>query len=85
MQLFRMRNNTEAAGAAPRKRHRLIYLLSVAQRRVQRAVATSSGNAVSPAQAGLLFVLGRQNGVPMGRRGLRSIWGRLGSAGWSIA
>jgi DNA-binding MarR family transcriptional regulator len=49
--------------------HRLIYLLNVAQRRVQRAVAADSEGAVSPAQAGLLFVLGRQDGVSMGEAG----------------
>jgi DNA-binding MarR family transcriptional regulator len=61
-----------------RKNHRLVYLLSVAQRRVQRAVTASSESAVSPAQAGLLFVLGRQDGVVMGGAALD-----LGPAGIS--
>jgi DNA-binding MarR family transcriptional regulator len=51
------------------KDHRLIYLLTVAQRRVQRAVAASAVESVSPAQAGLLFVLGRQDGILMGEAG----------------
>jgi DNA-binding MarR family transcriptional regulator len=41
----------------------------VAQRRVQRAIATSSADAVPPAQAGLLFVLGKQDGALMGEAG----------------
>ena len=61
-----------------RKNHRLVYLLSVAQRRVQRAVTASSESAVSPAQAGLLFVLGRRDGVVMGGAALD-----LGPAGIS--
>ena len=81
MHLFRMRNKMRAAGAAPRRRHRLIYLLSVAQRRVQRAVAASSGNVVSPAQAGLLFVLGRQDGVSMGEAGAALDLGPAGISG----
>src|ERR1700753_281444 len=47
---------------------RLIYLLNVAQRRVQRFVATQRAGA-TPAQSGLLFVLGRQDGLSMGEAG----------------
>lgn len=64
-----------------RKNHRLVYLLSVAQRRVQRAVTASSESAVSPAQAGLLFVLGRQDGVVMGEAGAALDLGPAGISG----
>lgn len=64
-----------------RKHHRLIYLLSVAQRRVQRAVGTNSAEAVSPAQAGLLFVLGKQDGVLMGEAGAALDLGPAGISG----
>ena len=47
---------------------RLIYLLNVAQRRVQRFVARQRRGA-TPAQSGLLFVLGRQDGLSMGEVG----------------
>ena len=59
-----MRNNE--AGA---KHHRLIYLLSVAQRRLQRWMAAQPESEVTPAQAGLLFILGKQDGVLMGEAG----------------
>ena len=46
--------------------HRLVFLLNVAQRRLQRHVAARSGDSgVTAAQSGLLFVLGQQDGVPM--------------------
>ena len=64
-----------------RKNHRLIYLLRVAQRRVQRAVTASSESAVSPAQAGLLFVLGRQDGIVMGEAGAALELGPAGTSG----
>jgi DNA-binding MarR family transcriptional regulator len=65
---------------APRP-HRLVYLLSVAQRRVQRALAASSVDAVSPAQAGLLFVLGKQDGALMGEAGAALDLGPAGISG----
>jgi DNA-binding MarR family transcriptional regulator len=50
-----------------RANHRLVFLLNVAQRRLQRHVATRNGDSgVTAAQAGLLFVLGQHDGVPMG-------------------
>jgi DNA-binding MarR family transcriptional regulator len=64
-----------------RKNHRLIYLLSVAQRRVQRAAAGNSAEAVSPAQAGLLFVLGKLDGVSMGEAGAALDLGPAGISG----
>ena len=42
---------------------RLIYLLNVAQRRVQRFVVAQSPKGVTAAQAGLLFVLGQRDCV----------------------
>ena len=45
---------------------RLIFLLNVAQRRVQRFVATQAPKGVTATQAGLLFVLGRRDGVLLG-------------------
>jgi len=63
------------------KDHRLIYLLNVAQRRVQRALTSSSSGAVPPAQAGLLFVLGRQDGVLMNEAGMALDLGPAGISG----
>ena len=59
----------------------MVYLLSVAQRRVQRALAASSVDAVSPAQAGLLFVLGKQDGALMGEAGAALDLGPAGISG----
>jgi DNA-binding MarR family transcriptional regulator len=53
----------------------------VAQRRVQRAIATSSADAVPPAQAGLLFVLGKQDGALMGEAGAALDLGPAGISG----
>lgn len=61
--------------------HRLVYLLSVAQKRVQRALAASSSDAVPPAQAGLLFVLGKRDGVLMGEAGAALDLGPAGISG----
>ncbi len=64
-----------------RNDHRLIYLLSVAQRRVQRSVAANAAESVSPAQAGLLFVLGRQDGALMSEAGAALDLGPAGISG----
>jgi DNA-binding MarR family transcriptional regulator len=49
-----------------RANHRLVFLLNVAQRRLQRFVASHSGDSgVTAAQSDLLFVLGQRDGVPM--------------------
>lgn len=61
--------------------HRLVYLLNVAQKRVQRALAAGSSDAVSPAQAGLLFVLGKRDGVLMGEAGAALDLGPAGISG----
>ena len=61
-----MRTNSPDPGAE----RRLIFLLNVAQRRLQRFLAgdTQRGG-VTAAQSGLLFVLGKRDGVPMGEAG----------------
>ena len=71
-----MRNNAAAA-----RHHRLIYLLSVAQRRLQRWMAAQPENEVTPAQAGLLFVLGKQDGILMGEAGAALDLGPAGISG----
>jgi DNA-binding MarR family transcriptional regulator len=67
--------------AADARHHRLIYLLSVAQRRLQRWMAAQPSNDVTPAQAGLLFILGRQDGVLMGEAGAALDLGPAGISG----
>jgi len=65
----------------PAGHHRLIYLLSVAQRRLQRWMAAQPSSEVTPAQAGLLFILGRQDGVLMGEAGAALDMGPAGISG----
>jgi DNA-binding MarR family transcriptional regulator len=71
-----MRNKMAAA-----KHHRLIYLLNVAQRRLQRWMAARPDNDVTPAQAGLLFILGKQDGILMGEAGTALDLGPAGISG----
>src|SRR4051794_41701886 len=71
-----MRNKKAGAG-----HHRLIYLLSVAQRRVQRWMAAQPSSEVTPAQAGLLFILGKQDGALMGEAGTALDLGPAGISG----
>ena len=61
---------------------RLIFLLSVAQRRLQRYLAgeTQKGG-VTAAQSGLLFVLGKRDGVLMGEAGAALDLGMPGISG----
>jgi DNA-binding MarR family transcriptional regulator len=48
----------------------LVFLLNVAQRRLQRWVAArTEGSGVTAAQSGLLFILGQRDGVLMGEAG----------------
>ena len=63
------------------RHHRLIYLLNVAQRRLQRWMATQPESEVTPAQAGLLFILGKQDGVLMGEAGAALDLGPAGISG----
>lgn len=67
--------------SAAAKHHRLIYLLNVAQRRLQRWMAMQPGSEVTPAQAGLLFSLGKQDGVLMGEAGAALDLGPAGISG----
>jgi DNA-binding MarR family transcriptional regulator len=59
---------------------RLIYLLNVAQRRVQRFIAGQRRGA-TPAQSGLLFVLGRQDGILLSEAGAALDLGLPGISG----
>ncbi len=74
--MFRMRNKSPEA-----RHHRLIYLLNVAQRRLQRWMAAQPSSEVTPAQAGLLFILGKQDGVLMGEAGAALDMGPAGISG----
>ena len=66
----------------PRRQHRLVFLLTVAQRRLQRWIATQTErNGVTAAQSGLLFVLGERDGVLMGEAGAALDLGPPGISG----
>lgn len=65
----------------PSTHHRLVYLLNVAQRRLQRWMAAQPDSEVTPAQAGLLFILGRQDGILMGEAGAALDLGPAGISG----
>jgi DNA-binding MarR family transcriptional regulator len=72
-----MRNNSAA-----RPDRRLIFLLNVAYRRVQRHVtALTKDSGVTSTQSGLLFVLGRRDGVLMGEAGAALDLGMPGISG----
>jgi DNA-binding MarR family transcriptional regulator len=61
---------------------RLVFLLNVAQRRLQRWVAAQSqASGVTAAQGGLLFVLGQRDGVLMGEAGAALDLGPSGISG----
>lgn len=67
---------------SPRREHRLVFLLTVAQRRLQRWMAARpQADGVTAAQTGLLFVLGRQDGVLMGKAGAALDLGPPGISG----
>lgn len=71
-----MRTNSRPAAD-----HRLIFLLNVAQRRLQRFLAARAPSSVTAAQAGLLFVLGRNDGALMGEAGAALDLGMPGISG----
>jgi hypothetical protein len=55
---------------SPRREPRLVFLLTVAQRRLQRWMAArAQRSGVTAAQSGLLFILGQRDGVLMGEAG----------------
>ena len=67
---------------SPRREHRLVFLLTVAQRRLQRWMAAQRQNsAVTATQAGLLFILGQRDGVLMGEAGAALDLGPPGISG----
>jgi DNA-binding MarR family transcriptional regulator len=61
---------------------RLIFLLNVAQRRLQRYLASRGPKSgVTPSQTGLLFVLGKRDGMLMGEAGAALDLGMPGISG----
>ena len=65
-----------------RREHRLVFLLNVAQRRLQRWMAARTQHSgVTAAQSGLLFVLGQRDGVLMGEAGAALDLGPPGISG----
>ena len=65
-----------------RREHRLVFLLNVAQRRLQRWMAARKQNGgVTSTQAGLLFILGKRDGVLMGEAGTALDLGPPGISG----
>lgn len=66
----------------PRREHRLVFLLNVAQRRLQRWMAARTlYRGVTAAQSGLLFMLGQRDGVLMGEAGTALDLGPPGISG----
>ena len=67
---------------SPRREHRLVFLLNVAQRRLQRWMAARTQHSgVTAAQSGLLFILGQRDGVLMGEAGAALDLGPPGISG----
>jgi len=65
-----------------RREPRLVFLLTVAQRRMQRWMAArTQASGVTAAQSGLLFVLGQRDGVLMGEAGAALDLGPPGISG----
>ena len=65
-----------------RREPRLVFLLTVAQRRMQRWMAArTQATGVTAAQSGLLFVLGQRDGVLMGEAGAALDLGPPGISG----
>lgn len=65
-----------------RREPRLVFLLNVAQRRLQRWMASQTQHSgVTAAQSGLLFVLGQRDGVSMGEAGAAVDLGPPGISG----
>jgi DNA-binding MarR family transcriptional regulator len=61
---------------------RLVFLLNVAQRRLQRWVAArTQDSGVTAAQSGLLFILGQRDGMLMGEAGAALDLGPPGISG----
>jgi DNA-binding MarR family transcriptional regulator len=70
------------SGMTARREHRLVFLLNVAQRRLQRWIAAQTPQSgATAAQSGLLFVLGQRDGVLMGEAGAALDLGPPGISG----
>ena len=66
----------------PRREHRFVFLLNVAQRRLQRWMAArTQASGVTAAQSGLLFILGQRDGVLIGEAGAALDLGPPGISG----
>src|SRR3982750_4135599 len=67
---------------SPRREHRMVFLLNVAQRRLQRWMAArpQAGGVTAP-QSGLLFILAQRDGVLMGEGGAALDLGPPGISG----
>src|SRR6476469_8780535 len=78
-----MRNKMrETKQPGTRREPRLVFLLTVAQRRLQRWMAArTQHNGVTAAQSGLLFILGQRDGVLMGEAGAALDLGPPGISG----
>jgi DNA-binding MarR family transcriptional regulator len=77
-----MRNNSAPDHPGSQPDRRLIYLLNVAQRRLQRFVAAQTkAGGVTSAQSGLLFALGKHDGALMGEAGAALDLGPPGISG----
>jgi DNA-binding MarR family transcriptional regulator len=67
---------------SPRREHRLVFLLNVAHRRLQRWMAARKQNTgVTATQSGLLFILGKRDGALMGEAGAALDLGPPGISG----
>ncbi len=67
---------------SPRREPRLVFLLTVGQRRLQRWMAARAQHSgVTAAQSGLLFNLGQRDGVLMGEAGAALDLGPPGISG----
>lgn len=65
-----------------RREYRLVFLLNVAQRRLQRWMAERTQHSgVTAVQSGLLFILGQRDGVLMGEAGAALDLGPPGISG----
>jgi DNA-binding MarR family transcriptional regulator len=82
--ILRMRTKSLEAVATPtaRQNRRFVFLLNVAQRRLQRWMAArAQDSGVTAAQSGLLFVLGQRDGVLMSEAGAALDLGPPGISG----
>lgn len=65
-----------------RENRRLVFLLNVAQRRLQRWMAARANDSgVTAAQSGLLFILGKRDGILIGEAGAALDLGPPGISG----